>query len=66
MGDLNQDGVLEMVVGNRRGGISIFKTNLDPNGEIVNSNEVFTNLNSKVYPNPAKDFFIIESEKDSL
>jgi hypothetical protein len=64
MGDLNQDGELDMIVGNRRGGITIFKTGLDTNGEIVSSRNITSNTNIRIFPNPTDDFFIIESESD--
>jgi hypothetical protein len=57
--DLNQDGFPEMVIGNRRGGLSFFK------GENPNSTQVFENLSFElgIYPNPTSDFVQLNSNK---
>jgi hypothetical protein len=55
--DLDQDGFPEMVIGNRRGGLSFFKGE-DPN--------YLTNIGNSpfelgIYPNPTSDFFQLKS-----
>ncbi len=53
--DLNDDGILDMVVGNFRGGVSLFRTNLTTDGKIVANQEVTTeNPVVALYPNPAQ------------
>lgn len=52
--DLNNDGFLDMVVGNRRGGLVAFETNLNP--IFVDAVEERVSNNFQVFPNPAQDF----------
>jgi hypothetical protein len=56
--DLDQDGFPEMVIGNRRGGLSFFK------GEDPNDLSVFGNspIEFGIYPNPTKNFIQLDSE----
>lgn len=49
--DINADGLLDVLVGNKRGGISIFSYN--PN--VVSVAETPTQANVSAYPNPATD-----------
>ena len=55
--DLNQDGFPEMIVGNRRGGLSFFK------GENPNNIHDFENPSFElgIYPNPTRDFVQLNS-----
>jgi hypothetical protein len=55
--DLDQDGFPEIVIGNRRGGLSFFK------GEDPNNLSVFSNYTFElgIYPNPTKDFIQLDS-----
>lgn len=51
--DIDSDGVLDMVVGDKMGGVIFYTRGIPPNAvPIVNNNSV-ANLN--IYPNPAKD-----------
>ena len=51
--DIDSDGILDMIIGNHRGGLSAFSTGLNMNG-MVNTKEVIHNtLDFDVYPNPA-------------
>lgn len=52
LADLDQDGLLEMVVGNERGGLSAFKTNL-PSSGTVPTTEPIENVDIQIMPNPA-------------
>lgn len=57
--DLDNDGLLEMMVGNFRGGLSYFQTPLTTSG--VSSTYVAPVLDVQIFPNPAKDFILLES-----
>ncbi len=59
LGDLNADGLLEMIVGNQRGGLSAFKTNL-PAAGTVPVTEPTTSFSIQIMPNPAADLLQIE------
>lgn len=59
LADLDSDGVLEMIVGNQRGGLSAFKTNL-PAGGIVPVTEPTEDFEIEMMPNPASDVLQIE------
>ena len=48
-----------MVVGNERGGLSYFSTNVRVDG-VVNSNEVTPSLGFEFFPNPAADRLTLE------
>lgn len=59
--DVDADGILEMVVGNIRGGINFYKTNLNVDGTYVSTLD--NSLNAfEIYPIPASDRIIIKSE----
>lgn len=61
--DINNDGRLDMVIGNQRGGISFFSvdTNLVAVREIAATNGVDNKL--QLYPNPASDRVTLKLEK---
>jgi type IX secretion system substrate protein/VCBS repeat protein len=59
--DINNDGRLEMFVGNVRGGLTAYKTNYLTDGSIVANNEIpESNTGVKLYPNPAGSFVNVE------
>ncbi|MEY4902740.1 MAG: hypothetical protein RLZZ292_555 [Bacteroidota bacterium] len=61
--DLNDDGILDMVVGNFRGGLSLFRTNLTTDGKMVASQDVSTeNQIVTLYPNPAQSELYISTK----
>ena len=62
LADIDNDGVLEMAVGNQRGGFAIFKTTYLTNGNQV-SNKDLDKTEFFIYPNPANDFIICELEQ---
>jgi hypothetical protein len=53
--DLDQDGYFDMVVGNVRGGLSIFKTDIDASGLVVSNRNISVRTDLSIYPNPATD-----------
>lgn len=56
--DWNNNGMLELVIGNYRGGLSYFHTNMSLDGT-VDSKEL-SRLDVKVFPNPTKDYLNIQ------
>ena len=54
LGDLNHDGLLDMIVGNLRGGLSAFTTNL-PVDNTVPVEEPIANFKIQLSPNPAAE-----------
>ena len=57
--DINSDGLLDMVVGNKRGGINIFTTTYNVNGT-VGTREPDRSLDFALYPNPAESNLQLE------
>jgi len=61
LADLNDDDILELVVGNFRGGLTAYQSSISTDGDIVSSTisaEIEDEI--KLYPNPAHDFINIE------
>lgn len=58
--DLDGDGILEMVVGNRRGGLALYKTVLQ-DCSVVSSAPVPSVLPLKINPNPASTFAQVQT-----
>ncbi len=62
MKDIDNDGLFEVVVGNKRGGIAMFKTNLNSEGTL---NTVIDNSlnhsNIHFYPNPASEYIMFDN-----
>ncbi|MBR9919330.1 MAG: T9SS type A sorting domain-containing protein [Bacteroidetes bacterium] len=54
LADINDDGFYEMLVGNRRGGLGLFSTNLSTEGS-VSATEVARELLIDISPNPSSD-----------
>ncbi|MFK7808731.1 MAG: T9SS type A sorting domain-containing protein [Saprospiraceae bacterium] len=52
--DLTNNGFLEMVVGNRRGGISIYSTDIETDSAGVPNMNIADELTVKVHPNPTE------------
>ena len=65
LAELDNDPFYEMVVGNSRGGLTFYKTDLiDP---LVKTEDVFDNLSFSISPNPTYDnFSITVSEKGAI
>jgi FG-GAP-like repeat/Secretion system C-terminal sorting domain len=53
--DLDEDGILEMVAGNVRGGVSLFRTVLSPFTPPVNTSNLVEEVKFQLQPNPATD-----------
>ncbi|MEL7223213.1 MAG: T9SS type A sorting domain-containing protein, partial [Bacteroidota bacterium] len=62
--DWNNDGFLDIIVGNERGGLSFFETNIDLNGTVDTEETANAASALKVYPNPATDQLFIELATD--
>jgi hypothetical protein len=54
LGDLNRDGILDIVVGNQRGGIGIYTSNIRTDGSMISGNRDVKLTDWKIYPNPVK------------
>lgn len=59
--DINSDGFYDALVGNIRGGLSLYTTDL-PSGQMVNTNEI-GQTKIKIFPNPAKNWLSIHIEQ---
>lgn len=56
LADLNDDGFFEVVVGNLRGGLAIYGTDVDATGVIFSTNELAQSEHPfKLFPNPSTD-----------
>ncbi len=58
--DIDNDGILEMIVGNERGGLSLFKTNINTDGTSFSTHYVYNKPDVKLFPNPTSNIFNIE------
>lgn len=66
LADLDADGTMEMVIGNRRGGLNLFGTDI-PSGLVSNSNIAFGNdINLTISPNRTQDIVLIDFETDEV
>lgn len=61
--DLNSDGILDLVVGNQRGGLSVFESHLTIDG-ITATNDISEESPFHLYPNPATDCIYVERKND--
>ncbi len=53
LGDLDNDGVLELVMGNQRGGLAIYNSNIKSTGELISSStDIFIPDGMTIFPNP--------------
>ncbi|MCC6814838.1 MAG: T9SS type A sorting domain-containing protein [Saprospiraceae bacterium] len=59
--DIDGDGVLDMAIGNARGGINIVSTDYRSDGTQLNSKDLDQNINF-IFPNPVSDNFYISSK----
>lgn len=64
--DINNDGLMDLIIGNYAGGVTFFKGT----SSFVSVNENFINFNFELFPNPTNNFFSIrilaEENKDYL
>lgn len=56
MADFNDNGFLDLVVGNRNGGLSMYKTDFPSNGKTFIENKTF---DVNILPNPSDEFIRI-------
>lgn len=62
LADLNADGFLDMAVGNRRGGVAIYETDIKVDFGSASVNISDTDM-INVYPNPAIDYLQLEIDE---
>ncbi len=61
--DINSDGLLEYLVGNSRGGLLFYSDSLWDTGTFLSTPTVLPYQNHlKIYPNPARDYFVCVKE----
>jgi len=63
--DIDNDDILEMVIGNERGGLSFFETNLYTDGTPVSTHYIYKKREVNIFPNPAHDLFTVEMKSGS-
>lgn len=63
--DLDNDGLLDILVGNDRGGLSYFSSDINVNNPITATLEFSGDLLA-IYPNPCKDYLYMESSSDQF
>lgn len=61
--DIDNDGFLEMIVGNERGGLSGFQTTLRPDSTTP-AGEVALEMAADIFPNPARDRVFVRVERE--
>lgn len=65
LADIDGDGFLEMVLGNMRGGITFFKTELPISGPVA-TNQQFLNTEIILKPNPFDDEFLAIFKEENI
>ncbi|TVR81778.1 MAG: T9SS C-terminal target domain-containing protein [Saprospirales bacterium] len=58
--DLDNDGQLEVIVANQRGGLGIYKTGLSSTGGVSDGLVSALPFNYSLYPNPTSDYIVLE------
>jgi hypothetical protein len=63
--DLNNDSLLDFIIGNKRGGLSYFRGTNDStlSSFLINNNSI---LNLKIFPNPSKNIIQIDNLHNSI
>jgi hypothetical protein len=60
LADIDGDGAFDLVIGNQSGGVVLYTQNsLNSIGE-----DLVSELNAKIYPNPFKDYVTLEIDKE--
>lgn len=62
--DIDNDGYLEMVIGNERGGINIYNTVVQVSGVISNTEDKVKTSDIRVFPNPTSGILNIEDSSE--
>ncbi len=65
LGDIDNDGLLEMVVGNKRGGLGFFETEL-PNETVISSIGKVLTPSLNVFPNPSTGSLTVQVKNISI
>jgi hypothetical protein len=61
--NIDNDNSPEVIIGNQRGGFRFYKSNISGKISLATNYEFFTkSFEAKIYPNPAKNFLIIETD----
>ncbi|MCF8298643.1 MAG: T9SS type A sorting domain-containing protein [Saprospiraceae bacterium] len=60
IGDLNNDGYIDMIVGNLAGGLSFYRGNTPPPHDIGFTDIVIPDLKFNLYPNPATENITVQ------
>jgi hypothetical protein len=63
--DLNNDSLLDFIIGNKRGGLSYFRGTNDStlSSFLINNNSI---LNLKIFPNPSKNIIQIDNLQNTI
>ena len=64
--DINNDGKSEYLVGNARGGLLMFSDSVWDPGTTLGVAEISNSGPLKIYPNPAKEYFVCAAQNDAL
>jgi Secretion system C-terminal sorting domain/FG-GAP-like repeat len=60
MEDIDSDGFYDLAVGNQRGGLNFFRTNLKTN--TTSDDDIFVKNDIRVFPNPTENLVTIENQ----
>jgi len=63
--DIDNDNLLEMLIGNQRGGLSFYNTSIVADVTISTNNTVTESLNIEVFPNPSRGSFTFSNKKST-
>ncbi len=58
--DINNDNRLEIIVGNARGGLTAYRSNLNTDGTPVSTEEILLDNEINIFPNPASTYLNVE------
>ncbi len=65
LGDINDDGILDMLVGNRRGGLTFVETDFRMDGTSTATASVQKEIEFQIFPNPTDDQINVSFSKDA-
>ena len=61
LGDINSDGLLELVIGNYRGGLGVFATDIKVNNVATNAPNEPASSFLRIFPNPTHDLLQLQT-----
>ena len=64
LADIDNDGFLEMVVGNYRGGLTLYKTDIQTG--MVNTDNLIDNGKIQIFPNPTSGNVVLQTEEKGI